>query len=188
MGGEAETVTALLTNWRGGDERAAGKLVEVVYDELRRLAAHYMRAERPGHTLQPTALVNELFLKIFESEQPVRWENRAHFFAIAARQLRRILVNHARDRNAEKRGGGRLRLSLTEVNGLAQAREQDLLELDEVLGRLEQLDERAARVIELRFFGGLTENEAAAALDISLATLKRDWTFGRAWLLRHLSE
>jgi RNA polymerase sigma factor (TIGR02999 family) len=175
----------LLLNWRRGDQAAAEKLLETIYDQLRRMAQRHMRDERRGHTLQPTALVHELYLKLFQGE-PVDWQNRAHFFAVAAQQLRRIVVNHARDRQAQKRGGKRLKVSLSEVNGLAQPQDQDLLELDEALSRLEEVDARAARVIELRFFAGLTEVEAAEALDISLATLKRDWAFGRAWLLRHL--
>jgi RNA polymerase sigma factor (TIGR02999 family) len=185
MGEEKESVTTLLTNWRQGDQRAADKLVATVYDELRRLAEHYMRAERPDHTLEATALVHEMYVKLFTPEA-VPWQNRAHFFAVAAQQLRRILVNHARDRQAAKRGGRRVKLSLSYVNGVAQPREQDLLELEEALERLEQLDARAARVVELRFFAGLTEEESAEALGISVATLKRDWAFARAWLLRHL--
>lgn len=178
-------VTTLLENWRQGDKSAADELVATVYQELHRVAARYMRGERPDHTLQPTALVNELFIKLLDA--PVDWQNRAHFFAVAAGQLRRILVNHARDRQAEKRGGKRVKLALTEVNGLAEPREQDLLDLNDALDRLEQVDTRAARVIELRFFAGLTEAEAAEVLGISPATLKRDWAFGRAWLLRHLA-
>lgn len=148
-------------------------------------SARYLRHERLNHTLQPTALVNELFLKLLKS-QPVDWKNRAHFFALAAGQIRRILVNHARDRHAEKRGGKQVKVSLTDINGLAESREQDLLELNHALIQLEEIDGRTARVIELRFFAGLTEVEAAEALGISVATLKRDWAFGRAWLLRHL--
>jgi RNA polymerase sigma factor (TIGR02999 family) len=180
-------LTTLLAGWRNGDKAAADELIAAVYQELHRVAGRYMRAERPDHTLQPTALVNELFLKLLD-HGPVDWQNRAHFFAVAAGQLRRILVNHARDRNAQKRGGKRVKLALTEVNGLAEPHEQDLLELDEVLDRLEQVDERAARVIELRFFAGMTDAEAAEALGISVATLKRDWAFGRAFLLRHLTS
>jgi RNA polymerase sigma-70 factor (ECF subfamily) len=178
-------VSELLRRWRHGDKRAADRLMDTAYEELRRLAAHFMKQERRGHTLQPTALVNEMYLKLFKAD-PVEWQSRAHFFAVAAQQLRRILVNHARDRQAGKRGGKRLRLSLSEVNGFAQPREQDLLELDQALAHLEKVDPRVARVIELRFFAGLTEPEIAEALNISVATLKRDWTFGRAWLLRHL--
>jgi RNA polymerase sigma-70 factor (ECF subfamily) len=180
-----QPLTTLLENWRAGDQQAAERLMATVYDELRRLAAYYMRQERPDHTLQATALVHELYLKLFQSE-PIEWQNRAHFFAVAAQALRRILVNHARDRQAQKRGGKQVRLSLTDVNGLATPAEHDLLEIEEALVKLEQLDPRAARVVELRFFAGLTEVEAAEALGISQATLKRDWSFGRAWLLRHL--
>ena len=157
-----------------------------LYDELRRLAAYYMQRERSNHTLQPTALVHEMYLRLFQGEG-VQSQSRTHFFAIAAQVLRRVLVNYARDRQAEKRGGKQIRLSLTEVNGLAAPSEHDVLAIDEALRRLEQVDERAARVVELRFFAGLTEAEAAETLGVSTATLKRDWSFGRAWLLRHLS-
>ena len=182
-----ETVTRLLANWREGDPSAAEKLIDSVYKELRQLAGYYMRDEREDHTLQPTALVHEMFLRLSQSE-PISWQNRAHFFAVAAQQLRRILVNHARDRQADKRGGKRVKLTLSYLNGLSQAREQDVLELNEALDRLENFEPRAARVIELRFFAGLTEAEAAEALGISVATLKRDWAFGRAWLLRQLGS
>jgi RNA polymerase sigma factor (TIGR02999 family) len=187
MGEGQESVTALLTHWRQGDQQAAEKIVTVVYDELRRLAAHYMRAERPDHTLEATALVHEMYVKLIASE-PVAWQNRAHFFAVAAQQLRRVLVNHARDRQAAKRGGKRVKMSLSYANGLAQPWEPDVLDLEQALEKLEQVDSRAARAIELRFFGGLTEEESAEALGISVATLKRDWAFGRAWLLRHLKS
>jgi RNA polymerase sigma factor (TIGR02999 family) len=130
-------------------------------------------------------LVHELYFRLFAAE-PVQWQNRAHFFAVAAQQLRRILVNYARDRQAQKRGGKRVKLALTDVNGMAEPREQDLLDLDRALDRLHDLDQRAARVVELRFFGGLTEMEAAEVLSISVATLKRDWDFARAWLIRQL--
>ena len=187
MPDDQDSVTTLLAGWRGGDQLAAEKLMAAVYQELRRLAAYYMRGERSDHTLQPTALVHEMFLRLFESE-PIQWQNRAHFFAIAGQQLRRILVNHARDRQAEKRGGKRVKVTLSHANGVSQYREQDILELDDALGKLEQFDARAARVIELRFFAGLTEPEIAEALGISIATLKRDWAFGRAWLLRNLQS
>ena len=185
MSTHREPVTSLLLRWRAGDANAAETLVSTVYDELRRLAARYLRDERPDHTLQPTALVNEMFVRLFESE-PVDWKNRAHFFAVAAQQLRRILVNHARDRQAEKRGGKQVKVELREYDGVAQTREQDLLELDDALNQLEQVDARSARVIELRFFAGLTEGEIAEALGISVSSMKRDWTFGRAWLLSRL--
>ena len=185
MSDKQEAVTTLLLNWRSGDPEAAEKLVAIVYDELRRLAAHYLRDERPDHTLQPTALVNEMFVRLFQSE-PVEWQSRAHFFAVAAQQLRRILVNHARDRSAAKRGGKQVRIELSEQAGVSHGREQDLLDLDDALTRLERIDPRSARVIELRFFAGLTESEIAEALGISLSSMKRDWSFGRAWLLSRL--
>jgi RNA polymerase sigma factor (TIGR02999 family) len=155
------------------------------YEHLRRLAGHYLRNERPGHTLQPTALVHELYLKLF-SQESVDWQNRAHFFAVAAQQLRRILTDYARGVAAEKRGGKRIKLSLTEVEGVIGKREQDLLEVDEALRKLEKLDPRAAQVVELRFFGGLKETEVAEVLGISLATLHRDWKAARAWLISEL--
>lgn len=182
-----EPMTTLLEYWRAGDQKAADQLMSVVYDEMRRMARHYIRLERPGHTLQATALVHELYLKLFRSD-PIEWKDRAHFYAVAAQALRRILVNHARDREAGKRGGKQVRLSLTEVNGLSDPVDHEVLEIEDALVKLEQVDSRAARVVELRFFAGLTEAEAAEALDISVATLKRDWAFGRAWLLRHLGS
>jgi RNA polymerase sigma factor (TIGR02999 family) len=160
----------LLRGWRNGDKRAADELMDTAYEELRRLAAHFMKQERPDHTLQATALVNELYVRLFASE-PVAWQDRAHFFAVAARQLRRILVNHARDRRAGKRGAGALRLSLSDVKGINKPLNEDLLAVDQALSRLEQLDKRAGQVGELRFFGGLQEKEAAAVLGISVPTL-----------------
>lgn len=183
--GPVSSFTASLAAGRQGDAQATELVMSTIYQELRRLAAHYLRQERPDHTLQPTALVHELYLRLCASE-PVEWQNRAHFFAIAARQLRRILINYARDRQAAKRGGARVKISLSQVQGLADYREEDLLEIHEALERLGALDARAAQVVELRYFGGLTEKEAAAVLGISTATLKRDWDFARAWLLRQL--
>jgi RNA polymerase sigma factor (TIGR02999 family) len=182
---DSAPLTELLLGWRQGDRQAADRLATMVHGELHVLAAHYMRQERSDHTLQATALVNELYIRLFASTG-IDWQNRAHFFAVAAQQLRRILVNHARDRQAAKRGGKRVRLSLTEVHGLAQPAEEDLLELDEALARLQQIDSRAAQVVELRFFGGLQENEAAEVLSVSVPTIKRDWQFARAWLIRHM--
>jgi RNA polymerase sigma-70 factor, ECF subfamily len=185
MASGPEALTSLLVRWRAGDEQARDRIVEATYEELRRMAGRHMRQERQDHTLDPGALVNELYLRLCASE-PVNWQNRAHFFAVAAQQLRRILINHARDRRAQKRGGSCIRLSLGHANGLAAERQEDLLEVDEALQRLEALDARAGRVVELRFFGGLSERETADVLGISVATLKRDWNFARVWLLREL--
>ena len=179
---DSGTFTRLLVEWRNGNQQAADQLFAAAYQELRRLAAWHFQRERPDHTLQPTALVNELYLKLFAGE-PVEWQNRAHFFAVAAQQLRRLLIDHARARVAEKRGAGDVQLSLDEASGLAAPRQEDLIELDQALHCLEELDARCARVVELRFFAGLTEREAAEVLGISVATLKRDWDFARAWLI-----
>lgn len=176
----------LLKKWRAGDKSAADELMVRVYSELRRLAAQHLRAERSDQTLSATALVNEMYLRLSASE-PVNWQNRVHFFAVAAQQIRRILVNYARDRQAQKRGGKQVKLSLSVVNGLEASRDQDLLDLEEALTELGTMDDRAARVVELRFFGGLTEREAAEVLGISVATLKRDWDFARAWLISRLT-
>jgi RNA polymerase sigma-70 factor, ECF subfamily len=184
---DATTVTGWLVDWRKGSQEAGDRLFAASYQELRRLAAWHFRNEGPGQTLQPTALVNELYLRLFGGE-PVEWQNRAHFFAVAAQQLRRLLIEHARARLADKRGGGQVRISLTDVAEIAAHREEDLIEVDEALRRLEELDPRSARVVELRFFGGLTEQEAAEAIGISVATLKRDWDFARAWLLSQLAD
>jgi RNA polymerase sigma factor (TIGR02999 family) len=175
----------MLADWRGGDQDAGQRLFAAAYQELRRLAAWHLRRERHGHTLQPTALVHEVYLSLFGGEL-VDWQNRAHFFAVAARQMRRLLIDNARARHALKREGRRVRLSLTDIEGLAVPEPEDLLALDQALDRLEKLEPRAARVVELRFFGGLSEKEASAVLDISRATLKRDWTFARAWLVNQL--
>src|SRR5688572_4041973 len=183
---KSHDLTGLLVLWRNGEPQAADELWTRANDELRRLAAHYMRSERRDHTLQATALVNEVFLRFFTS-QPIQWQDRAHFFALAGRQMRHILVNHARDRQAMKRGGRRVRLSLSELNGLGRPMEPDVLEVELALQKLEELDSRAAQAVELRFFGGLTEAEAAEVLGVSTATLKRDWDFARVWLLRELS-
>ena len=180
---EYSQVTTLFTAWRQGDPAAGDRLVTALYDELHRLATRYLRQERSDHTLQATALVNELYLRLFASD-PVTWKNRAHFFAVAARTLRRILVDHARTRRAEKRGGAQVKLSLTEVNGWSEApRNEDLLAVDAALDRLAELDSRLAQVVELRFFGGLHEDEVAEVLGVSAVTVKRDWKTARAWLL-----
>lgn len=187
MAQEPQSLTLLLGQWRKGDQEAGNRLFAATYDQLRRLAAWHLQQERPGHTLQATALVNELYLKLFGG-QPVEWQDRAHFFAVAAQQIRRLLIDHARARLAEKRGGGCLRVSLTDAEGLAVPWEEDVTALHEALDRLAALDPRSAQVVELRFFAGLTEKEAAEVAGISVATLKRDWNFGRAWLLNELNK
>jgi RNA polymerase sigma factor (TIGR02999 family) len=182
--GDTGPFTTLLTEWRAGDEKAGQELIKTAYKELRQLASYYLQNERPGHTLQPTALVHELYLKLFGTTA-VTWQDRSHFFAVAAQQLRRLLIDHARAKQAGKRGGG-MKVSLNDVQGWSGSPEENLIELNEALSKLETLDPRAARVVELRFFGGLQENEAAEALGISVATLKRDWKFARTWLASQL--
>ena len=185
MSSQPLELTALLADWRHGNEEAGKQLMAAAYEHLRRLAAHYLHRERSDHTLQATELVSELYLKLFASE-PVEWRDRVHFFAVAARQLRRILVDHARAKRAEKRGGNCVKVSLTDVAELAQSLEIDVLDIDETLKQLEELDPRAAAGVELRFFAGLKETEIAEVLGISLATLHRDWKFSRAWLISRL--
>jgi RNA polymerase sigma-70 factor (ECF subfamily) len=180
-----QPVTTLLLHWRHGNREAGNELMARMQPELRRIAARYMRRERAGHTLQPTALVNELYVKLMDGAT-VEWQNRAHFLAVAAQQLRRILVDHARQRQSEKRGGGLQATTLGEASAIARPFEENLLDLHIALEELASLDPRAAQVIELRFFGGLTEKEAAEVLGISVATLKRDWEAGRAWLVDRL--
>ena len=183
----AETLNTLLGRWREGDREAGDRVMTLVYSELRRLAAYYFRREAPGHTLQPTALVNELFLKL-SSGEPVQWQDRAHFFAVAAQQMRRILIDHARRRKAQKRGETKIPVSRSKEPGGVEPRYEDLLAIDETLRDLEHLDSRAARVVELRVFGGLKDSEIAKALEISAPTVKRDWNFARAWLISRLRE
>ena len=186
VGLEPKDVSAILSAWGEGNQEAGNELIGIVYKELRRLAAHYLQSERGGHTLQPTALVHELYLKLFSAE-PVRLHNREHFLAVAARQLRYIVVDHARNKHAQKRGGSQDTISLDDVRGLAIPTDSRVIDLDEALGRLEKLDTRAAQVVELRFFGGLTDEEVGRTLDISLATVKRDWDFARSWLLNQMA-
>jgi RNA polymerase sigma factor (TIGR02999 family) len=178
-------VTALLAQLSLGNEAARDELVTLVYPELRRIAARYMRQERPGHTLRTTGLVHEVYARLFGPDDG-DWQNRAHFFAAVAREMRHILVDYARARNAKKRPEGRVQVSLSDVDVAVGERAEDLVALDEALSRLEGLNPRAGRVVELRFFAGLGERESAAALDISLATLKRDWIFAKAWLFDQL--
>ena len=168
-----------------GDRQSLDSLLPIVYQELRRLAASYLRRERPGQTLQPTALVHEAYLRLMK-DRPDRWQNRAHFCAIAAHSMRQILIERARARGAIKRGGGGPRITLDEALVAGGERSIDLLALDQALERLAAMDAEQARLVELRFFGGLTVEETAEALDMSPATVKRHWTVARAWLAREL--
>jgi RNA polymerase sigma-70 factor, ECF subfamily len=182
----SHTITALLDRWRSGEKEAVNRLMELVYDELHRIASREMRREHCEHTLQTTAVVHEAYLRICRPDL-IHWRDRAHFYAVAAQQLRRVLVDHARRRHSEKRGGGILKLSLWESDGTVVEVNERLLAVDEALARLESLDPRAAKVVELRFFGGLSEAEAAEILQISVSTLKRDWDFAKTWLTSQLS-
>jgi len=178
-------VTQLLLAWGNGDRDALEGLVPVVYGELRRIAGRYLRHERPEHTLQPTALVHEAYLKLID-QQRARWQNRAQFFGVAAQLMRRILVDHARTRVAAKRGGGVRPVTLVDAAGASPARGIDVLALDEALTRLTSLYPEQGRLVELRFFGGLTIEETAETMGLSPATVKRQWAVARAWLLSNL--
>ena len=181
-----EQVTQLLVDWGKGDRAALDRLIPLVYDELRRLARYYMRRERGGATLQTTALLNEAYLRLVD-QRNVRWQNRAHFFAIAAQLMRRILVDRARKRTNRKRGGDSHKVSLDEAALVSEARATDLIALDEALAALEALDERKSKVVELRFFGGLNIEETAEVMAISPATVQREWNMAKAWLYREIS-
>jgi len=183
----SESITQLLARWNGGDANALEQLMPLVYDELHRLAANYLRKERRQHTLQPTALVNELYLKISD-QQRTNWRNRAQFFGVAAQLMRRILVDHARAHYTSKRGSGRICLSLRNIAAFGAEPDADLLALHEVLTRLEELDPNQARIVELRFFGGLTIEETAEVMQISHATVEREWKTARAFLKRELTK
>ena len=176
-----EDVTILLAELNKGNEDAASKLIPLVYAELRRLAGAYMRRERSDHTLQPTALVNEAYLKLVE-QRSVDWKGRSHFFGIAAQLMRRILVDHARGHLRDKRGGGQQPVPIDEALVFAPEQSQELIRLDQALERLTQLDPRQAKIVELRFFGGLTVEQTAEVLGISEKTVKRDWSMAKSWL------
>lgn len=181
----SQNITHLLKEWSDGDQQALDKLTPLVYEELRQQAARYLRKERPGHSLQATALINEAYLRLIDVKD-VQWQNRAHFFAIAANLMRRILVDHARRRDAEKRGGSQVLLTLDDAFAAAEQPDVDLLAIDEALNKLAMIDAQQARVVELRFFSGLTVEETAAALGVSPKTVKRDWSVARAWLRREI--
>jgi RNA polymerase sigma factor (TIGR02999 family) len=182
---EAPPVTELLRAWSAGDEDALGRLIPIVESELRRLARIYMARERIGHTLQTTALVNEAFVRLIDA-RTLRWQDRAHFLGISARLMRRVLVDHARARGMRKRGGGAYAVALDEEMAVSEGQNVDLLALDRALEALAAVDERKCRVIEMRFFGGLTVEETAEALHVSPDTVKRDWRLAKLWLLREL--
>jgi RNA polymerase sigma factor (TIGR02999 family) len=180
-----DDITALLVAWGRGDEAALQHLIPLVHRELHQIARRCLKGERAGHTLQPTALINEAYLRLIDVRR-VDWKNRTHFLAMSARLMRRVLVDFARSRRYQKRGGGVMKVSLDEAHAVSTDRGQDLVALDEALTALSALDERKARVIEMRFFGGLTVEETAAVLDVSRETVLRDWRLARAWLMQQL--
>jgi RNA polymerase sigma factor (TIGR02999 family) len=175
----------LLLQWREGDRSAGEQVVALVYADLRNLAAYFLHSERPDHSLQPTDLVNEAFVRL-TSGKPVDWQNRAHFIAVAARQMRRILIDHARHQKALKRNDTLITVSFSEGSEARKSHLESVLAVEEILAKLEAYDPRAAQIVELRVFGGMTEKEMGEVLGISVATVKRDWTFARAWLIRRL--
>jgi RNA polymerase sigma factor (TIGR02999 family) len=180
-------ITDLLNNWRQGDGAALDKLMPLVYGDLRRIAARQLRQERPNHTLQPTALVHEMFLKLVDQDR-IQWQNRAQFFGIAAQLIRRVLVDYVRTRNAEKRGGGAITVALDDVVAEGGGREIDLIRLDDALQSLAATDEQQSQVVVIRFFGGLSIEETAEVLGVSVSTVKRDWIAAKAWLYREMSR
>lgn len=181
-----EQVTALLIDWKNGNKDAVDRLTPLIYSELRRLADSYLRREQSGHTLQPTALVHEAYLRLVAQQLP-DWESRSHFFGVAARLMRQVLVDHARRRTSDKRGGGAAKVSLDEVFGAPLAKAREMIALDDALKTLAEVDPRKCSVIELRFFGGFSTEETAAALNISVATVGREQRMAEAWLFRELS-
>ena len=180
-------ISELLVAWGDGDESALDRLMPLVYGELRRLAHRYMSKERPGHTLQTTALVNEAYLRLI-NWRDARWQNRAHFFAASAQMMRRILVDFARDKQSLKRGGDALQVSLSQASAVAAERGADLVALDEALTALTEVDRRKSQVVEMRFFGGLSVKEVAEVLNVSEETVLRDWRLAKVWLLRELDK
>ncbi|HEV8140491.1 MAG TPA: sigma-70 family RNA polymerase sigma factor [Pyrinomonadaceae bacterium] len=181
-----ENVTVLLRKWSEGDDRALEELTPLVYDELHRLAHQHMRREKAGHILQTSALINEAYLRLVDQSH-TQWEDRAHFFGIAARLMRQILVDEARKRNSAKRGGSLIQVPLDEVENLAHQQAENVVAIDDALHRLEAIDVRQSQIVELRFFGGLSIEETANLLKVSSGTVMRDWTFARAWLRNEMS-
>ena len=182
-----QEITQLLLAWGDGDKQALEKLMPLVYQELRHLAKNYMRRQRTDHTLEATALVNEAYLRLIDSSQ-VRWQNRTHFFAISAQLMRRVLVDFARTKQANKRGGDKQKVTFSEELPVSFEKESELIALDDALNELAELNERQSKIVEMRYFGGLNEKEIAEALDISARTVRRDWSFVRAWLFRELKK
>lgn len=182
-----ENITELLAGYGRGDKEALDKLMPIVYEELRRQAARYLRREQGGHTLQTTALIHEAYVRLVD-QRNVQWQNRAHFFGIAAQMMRRILVDHGRTKKRAKRGGSDVKVSLADATILVKQQDLDIVALDEALTRLAEIDEQQSKVVELRFFSGLTVEETAEVMHISPATVKRDWSMAKAWLHRELSR
>jgi RNA polymerase sigma factor (TIGR02999 family) len=182
-----EDITGLLVEWRNGDLTALDRLVPLVEKELRRIAHNYMHRENPGHTLQTTALVNEAYIKLM-GQRSVCWQNKAHFLGIAAQLMRRILLNYARDQGRIKRGGGAIHIPLSETDVMSPEKTVELIALDEALNRLSSHDERKGRVVELRYFGGLSVEETAEVLNVAPLTVMRDWKMAKAWLAREISN
>src|SRR5437762_4213764 len=182
-----QRVTELLADWSHGDDGALAELTPLVYEELRRLAHHQMAGQRPDHTLQTTALVNEAYLRIADQTNP-SWQNRAHFFAVAARAMRQIVVDYARSHQSQKRGGGLLRIELDEAAIVSPAQSKEIIDLHEALQRLATLDSRKAQVVELKYFGGLNYDEMSEVLKISRVTVRRDWEFAKVWLYSELQN
>lgn len=187
MSADADNVTKLLADWSNGNQQALEELLPLIYNELRHLAHGFLYRERPGHTLQTTALVHEAYLKLID-QRDARWQNRAHFFAIAAQAMRRILIDSARKRGAVKRGGPGEKVSLTEAAGISLEPDSALLALDEALVALAEIDPEQSRIVELRYFGGLTIEETAEVMKLSPATIKREWAMARAWLHQALTS
>ena len=184
---ERKEISLILKDWSGGKRESANLLLSLVYDELRRIARKHLSKERSDHTLQPTALVHEAYLKLIDISD-VDWQDRAHFFAFASQTMRRILVDYARARNTDKRGGVAQRIALEDTVSLSNERNLDLLALDEAMQQLAEFDEQQSKIVELRFFGGLTIKETAHILSISPATVKREWTMAKAWLFRKMKD
>jgi RNA polymerase sigma factor (TIGR02999 family) len=178
-------VTRLLNDWSDGDSTALDELIPIIYDELRSLAAHYLRRERADHTLQPTALVHEAYFRLVDQKE-VRWQSRAHFFGIAAQMMRRVLIDHAKSQGRAKRGGGRQKVDLDQAAGLSEEQASEVMALDDALEALARIDPRKSKIVELRYFGGLSVEETAEVLGVSPNTIMRDWAMAKAWLYNEI--